>query len=89
MKRTLAVSLLAAALALAAGCATTPPAERQVAASATKPASTALCVQETGSRIKQKPGECIGAGRTYSQEDLERTGAFTSAEALEKLDPGL
>jgi len=87
MKRTLAVSMLAAALA--AGCATAPPAGKQAAANATDATAKAFCVRETGSRIQPKPGDCIGPGRTYSRDELERTGEFTSAEALKKLDPRL
>jgi len=88
MKGTLAVSMLAAALV--AGCAGTPPTEKRVATNATgSTAAKVQCVQETGSRIQHKPGECIGPGRSYSRDDLDSTGAFTPAEALKKLDPAL
>ena len=51
------------------------------------------CVTETGSRIKMKEKEkrlCNGvAGRSYDKEDLDRTGALTIGEALERLDPSV
>lgn len=49
------------------------------------------CLRETGSRIKRKDkGGCLPlAGRTYSKDDLDGTGAVTVADALERLDPAI
>ena len=48
------------------------------------------CLRSTGSLIPPKPGACLPvAGRSYSQDDLRRTGAFTTAEALDRLDPSI
>lgn len=48
------------------------------------------CVRSTGSLIPAKPGRCLPvAGRAYSQEDLRRTGATTTADALRMLDPSI
>lgn len=48
------------------------------------------CLRSTGSLIPAKPGHCLPvAGRTYSQKDLRRTGALTTADALRMLDPGI
>jgi hypothetical protein len=66
------------------GCATTKP-----------PASAATvndssCLKETGSRIPLGPGKCRGFGRSYSSQDIERTGVVTSAaDALALLDPSI
>ena len=93
MKRTLAMGTIMATLcaAMAAGCATnsTPEADAARLASGTagKDSSQEFCVRETGSRIKMQEGKCIGPGRTYTREELERTGAIDTAEALQRLDP--
>ncbi|HZR33969.1 MAG TPA: hypothetical protein VFA75_01240 [Nevskia sp.] len=53
------------------------------------PGST-LCVQDTGSHIRPKPGECLPvAGRSYSREDMENTGSFSNSDALRHLDPSI
>jgi len=68
------------------GCATTTPDAKA------KPATTAAvkdpaCLTETGSRI---PGsKCRGFGRSYSNEDLERTGQTSAADALALVDPSI
>lgn len=50
----------------------------------------ANCVRDTGSRIKPKKDECLGiAGRSYSAEDLQRTGATNVGEALRRVDPSI
>jgi hypothetical protein len=50
------------------------------------------CTQAPGSHIRlAKPEDCAkvahGAYRSYSKEDLERTGETDMSEALRKLDP--
>lgn len=67
-----------------------------LAACAGEPARTAAtpekasekhCVRDTGSRIPSD-GECTGAaGRSYSREELERTGEPTAGGALGRIDP--
>jgi hypothetical protein len=48
------------------------------------------CLRSTGSLIPPKPGECLPvAGRSYDREDIRRTGARTTAEALQLLDPSV
>jgi hypothetical protein len=65
------------------GCATTkPPAS---AATVNDPS----CLKDTGSRIASNPGQCRGFGRSYSSQDIDRTGVTTSAEALSLLDPSI
>lgn len=73
-------------LAMLAGCATTS-APRLASSSEAANAHTAPCLT-TGTRIIHKEGECSNAaGRVYTKDDLDRTGAFTPAEALMMLDP--
>jgi len=47
------------------------------------------CLTETGSRIKRSPEQpCISApGQVLSREDLDRTGAVNTADAVRKLVP--
>ncbi|MGH8033120.1 MAG: hypothetical protein ACREO8_12350 [Luteimonas sp.] len=59
------------------------------------------CLRETGSRITSsannrarkagKPASnCVAAsGRSYSKQDLDRTGETNTADALRKLDPSI
>jgi len=68
------------------GCASTTPNAKA------KPATAAVvkdptCLTETGSRI---PGaKCRGYGRSYSNEDIERTGQTSAADALALVDPSI
>lgn len=53
---------------------------------ATKPST---CVQSSASRLPQNK-ECANApGRSYSKEDLDRTGGATLEEKLRVLDPAV
>ena len=46
------------------------------------------CLKETGSRIKQKEGECVGVpGQVLDKDDIDRTGAVSTADAIRKLAP--
>ncbi len=48
------------------------------------------CLRETGSLIRAKPGHCLPVpGRSYSGEELQRTGAPDTARALQMLDPSI
>ena len=79
--------LLGLALALtAAACATTPPPQAPAAAAAkTAPG----CVPETASRIPAKDSACNGFGRTWTGDDLQRTGQIDVGQALKMLDPSI
>lgn len=52
-----------------------------------------FCLRDTGSRIRHRSLQkqrCVSApGRSYSREDLQRTGASNTADALRMLDPAL
>jgi hypothetical protein len=48
------------------------------------------CLRETGSLIRVKKGECLPVtGRSYSVEELRRTGHPDTARALQMLDPSV
>ena len=51
------------------------------------------CLQYTGSRLiraDSKGRKCANAtGRSYSKEDIDRTGAIDLRDALRKLDPAV
>lgn len=79
-----------------------PTADRVVetAPSATPPSETeekprlseANCVRQTGSRIRQRDAKtaCNGQpGRSYSKDELDRTGHTNLADALRTLDPSV
>ncbi len=89
MTRILGLGLIAALLTV--GCATAPTEEAKLAAANANKADAAkaFCVQDTGTRIKQSKDECLQSGRTYSRDEIERTGAFDAADALRRLDPRL
>ncbi len=94
---TLLTGLGISVLATARGVA--PVAEAQASHAATKPASAAHpvprpgnrnCLRDTGSLIPAKKGECLPvAGRSYSGEEMRRTGMQNNARALQTLDPSI
>lgn len=49
------------------------------------------CVKETGTRIRAGSGRegCRFAGRSYSREDMDRTGEIDVGRALQRLDPSI
>ena len=74
----------------------TSTADQTTAASTAPKSNSAIkpgdrnCIRDTGSLIKPKPGQCLPvAGRTYTKEDIDRTGARTLGPALRDLDPSV
>jgi hypothetical protein len=66
---------------LCAGCA------GQVAPDKTDVADR-YCVRETGTRMARPDGQCTpDPGRSYTREDLERTGESTLGGALSRVRP--
>jgi hypothetical protein len=65
------------------------------AAGSTKPiasdaqANNSNCLTSTGSRIPVTGTDCTATGRSYSNQDLQRTGATSVAGALPLMDPSL
>jgi len=63
-------------------------------AAANRRASNVGCVKDTGTNIRPrdpKTGKalCIGPGRSYSREQIDRTGQADIADALRRLDPSI
>jgi hypothetical protein len=71
--------VMIAGIALFSCTTTKPPAS---AAAANDPS----CLTDTGSRVSLGPGQCRGVGRSYSGQDIQRTGATSAADALSLLD---
>jgi hypothetical protein len=67
------------------------------AASASKDAASAdsdaakrsSCLTDTGPRLPVQASQCAAYGRSYSREDIERTGRSDTAAALQALDPAI
>jgi len=85
--RTRIVAAVAAGLILASSAAigddATPQPEKHSAA-----AENPSCLTHIGSRIGAK-GKCRGTGRSYTSDDLKRTGKTTVGGALPLLDPSI
>jgi hypothetical protein len=74
---------LAASLAACSTTGTQPPATARTAVAACPPNTTA-------SRIQPRANECSASPvRTYSQEDVQRTGQQDVGIALQMLDPSI
>lgn len=83
--RTLILPCMGAAILLA-GCSTLPGARSDSRSAGLSQA----CVPQAATRIPRAEGECFPvAGRSYTQDDLRRTGAFTTGGALRLLDPAI
>lgn len=51
-----------------------------------------ICLRETGTRIQRRDSkdQCVNAnGRSYTRDDLDRTGDVNLADALRRLDPAI
>jgi hypothetical protein len=77
-----------AACLIFAGCATVADNTKSKPEMRTVAAENRSCLSQTGSRISVK-GECRGTGRSYTNDDINGTGATTAADALRLLDPSI
>jgi hypothetical protein len=89
MKLNMHIAGVAVASLILCGCATTSP-----NSTSKQPASAAAvkdpnCLTDTGSRISEGKANCRGYGRSYSDEDISRTGKTSAADALGLLDPSI
>jgi hypothetical protein len=69
------------------GCAATPQNQSKPAATAATKDSN--CLSETGSRLPAGKAGCRGYGRSYSDQDIQRTGSTNAGDALSLLDPSI
>ena len=70
--------------------ATAQPAAKAQKQRAVPPLDSRNCIRDTGSHIPPPKGQCLPvAGRSYSQQDIQRTGALTTGQALQMLDPSV
>ena len=83
-----ATSAIASLLVLVA-CATTPSDVKPSATAPSAVAQNSACLTETGSRISDKKANCLAFGRSYSKDDIDRTGSTSAGEALQLLDPSI
>lgn len=85
MFRTLLVCAAVSASTIACSGAPQPRPDSHAAATAARP-----CGIASASRIPESPDACSASpGRTYSQQDVERTGQTDVADALRMLDPSV
>jgi hypothetical protein len=70
------------------GCATTAENAKAKPAVSAAAGKDPTCLTETGSRLAGN-SKCRGFGRSYSNEDIERTGQTSAADALALLDPSI
>ena len=85
MLKTLVICAVASASVV--GCSSTAPRGDAKTASA---AEVHPCVLQTASRIPARPEECSASpGRSYSENDVERTGKTQAGDALPLLDPSI
>lgn len=57
---------------------------------AVPPIDSRMCIRDTGSHIPPPKGQCLPvAGNSYSQKDIQRTGATNVGQALQMLDPSV
>ncbi len=71
--------------------------DKSAAQTAAEKSADSFCLRETGSHLRaitndhsKRAVECANApGRAYTREDIERTGAINTADALRRLDPSI
>jgi hypothetical protein len=79
--------LICAVVSACAACASTsqPRLDAKTADASQQP-----CAAASASRIPAKPGHCAPfPGRSYSQQDIDRTGQSQVGDALPMLDPSI
>ena len=76
------------ALLLASCCVVAAAAAADEDKASTPSANTerANCIKDTGTRLKKRQGECVEVpGQVITREEIDRSGAATTGEALQKL----
>jgi hypothetical protein len=98
MRSSFRMSAALGALLVLAACATTTASQQPAAAMARAAGSSAAnpaaardsgCLATTESPIARSADGCSSFGRSYSEEDLRRTGRLPVTDALPLMDPAL
>ena len=82
----IAVVIVAAAALF--GCASTAENAKPKPVVAAGTVTDPACLTETGSRITGN-SKCRGYGRSFSRDDIDRTGQTSAGDALAQLDPSI
>ena len=85
----LRVTSAIATLLILTACATTTGGAKPNSAASEAVAENPACLTETGSRIAGNAANCSALSRSYSRDDIDRTGSTTADEALRLLDPSV
>jgi hypothetical protein len=72
-----------------AACTTPSPTREPVPIPAFALGTAVGCVPDTATRLPVRAQECGAFGQSYTGEQLQRTGAYDTSEALRVLDPAL
>lgn len=72
-----------------AACAATPTSVKPKAEASGAVVQNSACLSQTGTRIAGDNTHCSAIGRSYSSDDINRTGSTTAGEALRLLDPSI
>jgi hypothetical protein len=82
------IALVIVAGATLFGCATTTENAKSKPAVSAATVKDPNCLTETGDRLAGT-SKCRGFGRSYSSQDIDRTGQTNAADALAILDPSV
>jgi hypothetical protein len=82
------VAVVIAAGAALFGCATTAENAQSKPAVAAVTVKDPNCLTATGSQFADA-SKCRGYGRSFSNEDIQRTGTNSAGDALAQLDPSI
>jgi hypothetical protein len=86
MSPTIRIAGVIAAGLVLFGCAATPQNAKPAASAAT---NNPNCLTDTGDRLSSDKAACRGFGRSYSKDDIDRTGLTSAGDALGRLDPSV
>jgi hypothetical protein len=78
-----------AAVLLLAACAANTAGVKPGSAASNATVQDPACVSQTSSRPAGTAKNCAAFGRSYSSDDITRTGATTTGDALRLLDPAI
>jgi hypothetical protein len=89
MTHSLRITTAIPAAFILASCAATTAGVKPDAVAGGPVARNPACLSDTGTRIPANDANCSTVGRSYSSDDIHRTGATSADEALPLLDPAI